>query len=480
MALEQRLTPKLQQRLVMTPALQLAIKLLQLGRMDLEQTLQQEMVENPLLEEREPEGADEAPSEETAVDDDGPAEESEEDATSESLIDNLDIEAYFTSYYDYEPPSSDTTEIGEAPPLENTLATSETLPEHLLWQLEMSDCSPLDARIGAVVIGNIDEDGYLVASAEEIAESGGWQAATVEAVIERIQQLDPPGIAAKDLGECLLIQLERLGLSDHVAARIVQEHFDDLGHHRYRDIARACGVDLEAVAESVEVIRRLNPKPGQQYSEETTRYIIPDVHVIKDGDDWIVTLNDDGLPRLRISRHYRRLLRTREGVSNEASQFLQERLRSALWLIKSFGQRQRTIRKVAESIVQHQLEFLDRGVVALRPMVLRDVAEDIEMHESTVSRVVNGKYMHTPQGIFEMKFFFHSGLGHASGSDVSSIAVKESIRHLIEDEDSHGPLSDAAIARELEARGLQIARRTVAKYREELGIPASKARRAIR
>lgn len=236
---------------------------------------------------------------------------------------------------------------------------------------------------------------------------------------------------------------------------------------------------MDEIAHALEIIKRLNPKPGHVYQTEPARYIVPDVSVVKDGDGYRIVLNDDGLPRLRISRFYRQMLRSRQELSSEAAEYLQTKLRSALWLIKSYGQRQRTISRVAESIVKHQRSFLARGVAELRPMVLRDVADDIEMHESTVSRVVNGKYMHTPQGIYEMKFFFHSALGHSSGSDVSSISVKEKIRKLIDSESPRKPLSDARIASELKNEGLQIARRTVAKYREEMGIPASKSRREI-
>lgn len=469
MALEQKLSPRLQQKLVMTPALQLAIKLLQLNKLELEQTLQQEMVENPMLEDREePRMALEAEGE-----------REEKDAKEDQLIDNLDVDSFFEKYFDAAPTTANMREEGEAPPIENTLTSSETLADHLMWQLEMHDLDDEAYEICQAVVGNLDEDGRLRASAAEIAEMAGWPGIEVERAIAVIQGLDPIGVAARDLRECLFLQLEHLGVADELPGVMVRDYMDDVTRHRFREIARATGASLDEVGAAMATIRELNPRPGQVYSNESPQYITPDVYVRKDGDEYVVSVNDDGLPRLRVSRMYRNLLRARDGLSKEATDYLQEKMRSALWLIRSFGQRQRTIQKVSESIVKHQRAFLEHGVAALRPMVLRDVAEDIEMHESTVSRVVNGKYMHTPQGIFELKYFFHSGLGHASGSDVSSITVKERLRKLIEGEDPRKPLSDAALARRLKTGGLQIARRTVAKYREELGIPASKLRREI-
>ena len=370
-------------------------------------------------------------------------------------------------------------ETPEGATFESMLSASPTLTDHLLWQLEMSDLDEEEFQVCQAIVGNLDPDGYLRAATEEVAAMGDWQPLQVERCIGIVQQLDPPGVAARDLRECLFLQLEQLGVQDQLPGVIVCRYLDELTAHRFREIARATATTLEEVSAAVSVIRTLNPRPGQAYSSDSPRYIVPDVFVHKDGDAYVVTVNDDGLPKLRVSRTYRRMLRKGAGLPKDASDYLHEKLRSALWLIRSYGQRQQTIRKVAESIVARQRAFLEHGVSALRPMVLRDVAEDIGMHESTVSRVVNGKYMHTPQGIFEMRFFFHSGLGHASGSEVSSVAVKDRIRRLVEEEDPRRPLSDAAIAKQLGEGGLRIARRTVAKYREELGIPASKMRRRI-
>ena len=477
MALELRLSTRLQQRLVMTPALQLAIKLLQLNRLELETTLQQEMVENPVLEEgeeREEPSATERAEAEAAVET-----PDEEAAGTEDLGDNFDADEFFSKMFDYQPTTANMHEQGEAPPFENTLTALPSLVDHLIWQLEMTSLAPGQMAIGQTILGNLDESGYLRASCEEIAEMGPWPVLEVQRVLAAVQELDPLGVAARDLRECLFLQLERLGAERQLPGVIVRDHMDALAAHRFKEIARATHARAEEISEAVDIIRTLNPKPGQQFTSESPRYIVPDVYVRKDGDDYVATVNDDGLPKLRVSRLYRDMLRSDNGFSKQANEYLQEKMRAALWLIKSYGQRHRTIGKVATSILAYQHDFFDHGLTALRPMVLRDVADDIGMHESTVSRVVNGKYMHTPQGLLEMRFFFHSGLGHASGSDVSSVSVKDKIRRLIESEQARKPMSDAAIANRLKEGGLVIARRTVAKYREEMRIPASRARRTI-
>lgn len=483
MALEQKLIPRLQQRLVMTPALQMAIRLLQLNKLELEDVLEQEMVENPMLEERdEPEERVDATVEPAEVDADGGEETDSEEVLPEEVnsFDEINIESYFQDYYDAQPGTAPMREHRDQIQLENMLAKRPTMEEQLFWQLEMDDTSPLEVEIGRAIIGNLNEDGYLTADIEELVAMGDWPVAAVESALARVQQLDPPGVAARDLRECLLLQLDHLDVPQTLAYRVIDEHLDLLIARVHSEIARRCGVRPAEVEAAVKIIQSLNPKPGAVYATEPSRYIVPDVTVIKDAGTYRVILNEDGLPKLRISRVYRQMLRSRGELSKEASEYLQTKLKSALWLIKSYSQRQRTIQRVAESIVKHQEAFLEGGVAELRPLVLRDVADDIEMHESTVSRVVNGKYMNTPQGILEMRFFFHSALGHSSGSEVSSIAVKKMIRKLIAAEDLHKPLSDARIATALKEDGLRIARRTVAKYREEMGIVASKSRRAPR
>jgi RNA polymerase sigma-54 factor len=483
MALEQKLVLRLQQRLVMTPALQMAIRLLQLNKLELENVLEQEMVENPMLEERE--GSEESvdaivPPDEVGIEGQEKGDTEEFLPEDVNSFDEINIEAYFQDYYDAQPRTGPVHEHRDQLQLENMLAARPTMEQQLLWQLGMSDTSPLKMEIGRAIIGNFDEEGYLTVDTDELAVLGGWPVAAVESTLKWVQTFDPPGVAARNLRECLLLQLEHLDASQTLAYRIVDKHLDLLIDRAHSDIGRRCRVNLAEVESAVELIQSLNPKPGAVYATEPSQYIVPDVTVIKDAGTYRVVLNEDGLPKLRISRLYRHMLRSGGEVPKETSDYLHAKLKSALWLIKSFGQRQRTIQLVAESIVKHQVAFLEDGLAELRPLVLRDVADDIEMHVSTVSRVVNGKFMSTPQGILEMRFFFHSSIGHSNGSDVSSVSVKENIRKLIATEDARKPLSDARIATALKEGGLQIARRTVAKYREQMKIGASKFRRAPR
>lgn len=485
MALEQKLRLQLQQRLVMTPSLQQAIKLLQMTRMELETTLTQELVENPVLEDNEePEEEEERPAGEEGM-------EAKPDAAEldrqESLAD-VDVEAYFSDDWDGASSHGVRSEDRELPPLENTLTREPDLYDHLLWQLHMSDAPPLQREIAELIIGNLDPDGFLVASPEEIAalgsgEGDGYAMADVEAALELVRSLDPPGVACRDLRESLLRQLDARppGPGADLARRVVDEHWDSFLRRQFPAIAKALGVELRNLEPTVELIKSLELRPGRQFSSDRTHYVEPDVAVHKVGDEYVIQLNDDGLPRLRISRSYRRMLQQMraEGRQSEAQQFIKDKMRSAIWLIKSLDQRQRTIYKVADSIVRQQRDFLDHGIDRLRPMVLRDVAEDIGMHESTVSRVVSNKYMHTPRGLFPMKFFFHSGIDREYGDDISSLTVKKRIRQLIDGEDAKRPLSDSELMKILNREGIHIARRTVAKYRDELKIPSSNDRKQI-
>jgi RNA polymerase sigma-54 factor len=329
-------------------------------------------------------------------------------------------------------------------------------------------------RLGSLIIGNLDEDGYLRAELAEIAQRGQVPVEEVERALALVQGFDPPGVAARSVQECLLIQLKADPNPDPVSVEIVEQHFEDLSRRRYPDIARALKLPLDRVMESVEEIMGLEPKPGRRFGGTDTRYIVPDVVVQKMSGEYVVLLNEDGIPRLRVNSLYRSLLRN---SGDEAKQYVEQKLRSAVWLIKSVDQRQRTLRKVTQSIVKFQREFLDKGLPYLRPLSLRDVGEDIGMHESTISRVTTNKYVETPQGLFELKFFFHSGIASGDGEMVSSISVKKMIQDLLANEDPSKPLSDQEVAQILKGRGLVIARRTVAKYREELGILPSHQRR---
>jgi RNA polymerase sigma-54 factor len=312
---------------------------------------------------------------------------------------------------------------------------------------------------------------------------GAWEPAAVQRALALVQSFDPIGVAARDLQECLLLQIRHLGLDGTPTEKIVADHLRLLQNHQVPEISRKLGIPIEDLKEHIEVIRHLDPKPGSRFNPTQSQYVIPDVYVVKVEDQYVAALNEEGLPQLRISPVYRRLLdKTGTGggeQNDETRAYVKDKFRSALWLIKSVDQRQKTIHKVATSIINFQREFLDQGIEYLRPLVLRDVANDIGMHESTVSRVVNNKYMHTPQGVFEMKYFFHSGISSSYGESVSSVTIKQRIRKIIENEDPRKPLSDSKIVSILQKEGLMLARRTIAKYREELKIPTSNQRKVL-
>ena len=469
------------QRVVMTPLLQQAIQLLQLSTLELEQVVRKELEENPLLEELPVEGAEtpattspETPPEPPAT---PPAEPpSAETSTVDSeRADDLpfDLSSVIFDQADERTPVS--TESREELPFEN-LGGSETtsLADHLSEQLRLATDDPDTLSVGMAIIGNLDEDGYLRAELTEIADGTARPVEEVERVLKLVQTFDPRGVAARSIQECLLLQLTADPDPDPVSVEIVERYFDDLGRRRYADIARSMKLSLDRIMESIDEIQSLEPKPGRQFAVVDSRYIVPDVTIQKVGNDYVVVLNEEGIPRLRVNSLYRSLLR-RSG--DEAKQYVEQKIRSAVWLIKSVEQRQRTLRRVAQSLVNFQREFLDKGLPYLRPLALRDVGDDINMHESTISRVTTNKYVQTPQGLYELKYFFHSGIESTNGTMVSSVSVKKTIRDMVEAEESSAALSDQEIAQALHAQGLTIARRTVAKYREELGILPSHQRR---
>jgi RNA polymerase sigma-54 factor len=473
-AIQQKLglQTRLSQRLILTPSLQQAIKLLPLTTLELAEVLEQEVMENPLLEE--------VPSQDAVVGDEIAQEEAKEEAERTDPLKEIDVEKFFEDYLDDgRERRVRSSEIPEMPPIENTLTETPDLYDHLLWQLHMSASDELTREIGEAIIQNLDEDGMLRASVEEIANMGPFPLEEVEKALGVVQGLDPSGVATRDLTECLRLQLKHLGLEGSPTDLMVKDHIKQLQTHQYPEIGRQMGLTPDEVSHHLEIIRRLDPKPGMKYCPDRSTYVIPDVFVVKEGDDYKILLNDDGLPKLRISPTYKRMLDGKEPGSEETRNYVKEKLRSALWLLKSVDQRQRTIYKVSDSIVKHQRGFLDQGIAHLRPLVLRDVANDIGMHESTVSRVVANKYMHTPRGVYELRFFFHSGITSSMGEAISSVTIKDKIRKMIEGEDTARPLSDSRIAELLGADGLPLARRTVAKYREELRIPPSNLRKSV-
>ena len=474
MSIQQKLHIKLVQRLVLTPALQQAIKLLPMSTLELSDILNQEMVENPMLEEVPTE--DLQPAESTTAQEKS---ETAEKVNKSDTWDEQDYEYFFGDYLDggYRPRASQ--ELKELPPIENTLSTASSLSDHLMWQLSMQTDDALMREIGSAIIGNLDDDGYLVASFEELAAMGSWRLPEVERALRLIQGFDPVGVASRDLQECLLLQVRRIGLEGTPAEKVVAEHLRLLQNHQVPEIARKLGLSIDDLKEHIEIIRHLDPKPGSRYNPTQPQYVIPDVYVVKVEDQYVAVLNEDGLPQMRVSPVYRRLLDKGADNSDETRAYVKDKFRSALWLIKSVEQRQKTIHKVADSIINFQRDFLDHGIEHLRPLVLRDVANDIGMHESTVSRVVTNKYVHTPQGVFEMKYFFHSGISSSYGESVSSVTIKQRIRKIVDNEDPRKPLSDSRIVSILQREGLVLARRTVAKYREELKISTSNQRKVL-
>jgi RNA polymerase sigma-54 factor len=462
------------QRLVLTPTLQQAIKLLQYSRQELLQYVHQELLENPTLEETP--AAESASEEQTAGESqETPAADDESRDSVEALAgeDGMDWTEYLSEFDNgYEPYSAP-----EQPSYENVVSSRTSLQEHLLQQLSIVLRTDEEKLLGFELIGNIDDDGYLRTDTEEIALRLQIQQAAVERVLHQIQDFDPPGVGARTLAECLVLQLRNRDLAGGIEERIVRSHLRDLEARRLKKIARAEKLSLEEVLQAAGTIAALEPRPGRSFSQDNVQYVVPDINIFKVGSDYTVQLIEEGLPHLRISGFYRRLFRSGR-LTEPDKEFLEKKVNSARWLIKSILQRQQTILKVAKSIVKFQEDFLDNGIRSLKPLVLRQVAEDIEMHESTVSRVTSKKYAQTPQGILELKFFFNSGINRSGGESMASVSVMDLIRKIIAEEDPRSPLSDQEIVRRLrEAHSLDIARRTVAKYRGLLNImPASRRR----
>ncbi len=499
MSLELKQSLRMTQQLVMTPQLQQAIKLLQLSRMELVELVRTEMTENPLLEDsgdadddRPAEGASPAEQQEAEAAPQPKEPDRSEEVKGEEGQNEIDWDQYLEHYQlqGHTAPSNRGLADDELPGYEATLTKKGDLVDHLTWQLRLSRFTPEEEQVAMLIIGNLDPDGYFKMPAVEgepeesvqrdplvrVAFEAGVGLEFAEKVLRKVQALDPIGVAARDLRECLLLQVRHLNADTPEIVAIVERHLKHLESKNYQAIARDLKVSLEEVVKAVRLISRLEPKPGRAFTGEEAQYITPDVYVHKMGDRYVTVLNDDGLSKLRISGMYRAALKS--GDAGKAKEYIQDKLRSAVWLIRSIHQRQRTIYKVTESIVKFQRDFLDKGIAHLKPLILRDVAEDIGMHESTVSRVTTNKYVHTPQGIYELKFFFNSAINKTGGDEIASEAVKNHIRQLVAAEDPKHPHSDQRIVELLRAQGIEIARRTVAKYREVLGLlPSSKRKK---
>jgi len=477
MALELRQQLKLSQQLVMTPQLQQAIKLLQLSRLELLESVQQELLENPLLEESIDE--DRQPESTMAEDNLGPSGDSSEVAMEKELLKNAEWDDYLGDFASTgrqaQSRESEIPEEGMA--FDARLASKPSLEGHLGWQMRLSNFTPKQLEIGETIVGSLNSSGYLCASLDELAQMAATSVEAVEEVLHRLQRFDPVGVAARTPSECLLTQIEVFGYEDTILIELVRDHLEDLEKKRYKPLAKKFHITMEKLKEYLELIQTLNPMPGASYGSGDPIYVSPDAFVYKYGDDFVILLNEEGMPRLNVNMTYM------EGINPKADKdkdYLQDKMRSAMWLMKSLYQRQRTLYKVLESILKFQREFFDHGVTRLRPLILKDVADDISMHESTVSRITSNKYVATPHGIYELKFFFNSSLDLDDGGTVGSESVKAMIKRIIAGENAKKPISDEAIADMLkEELQINIARRTVAKYRTAMGIESSSKRKEI-
>ncbi len=539
MSYKQQLVINQSQRLVLTPQLRQRIEMLQMTKLELGELVSQQLAENPVLEELAPdevagtpdeanidftetagntlngtaeipvnptssvepfESADQsysandagefessydggmAPAEFTQVSTDGAAEVAgdtrEPEIGERDSFEEIDFGSTFEEYLD---PGYRTreTEVKETPSFEQFLRSEDSLADYLNWQLRLTITTPDVAAAAEAIIGNLNDDGYLDCSLEEISALGAWSPETARKALEIVQQLDPTGVGACNLQECLLLQLDYLGYGDRLAAKMIREHFGQLQQHKLPELAKALGVSVEQVAQELKLIRyQLEPHPGRKFAPREAQYIEPEVYIEKMDDEYVIRFNDDGLPQLRINRQYRQMMENKE-TSKETRDYIKDRFRSAVDLLKNIEHRKQTIYKVCERIVERQRDFLDKGVEYLKPMMLKDISEDIGMHLSTVSRVVNGKYAHTPQGVIELRRFFTEGMVNDEGEEVSTRIIKLRIKKMIEAEDARNPLTDDEIAKTLAKEGQKLSRRTVAKYRDQMKIPGSRERRQV-
>jgi RNA polymerase sigma-54 factor len=469
---------KVAQKQILTPGLVQMVSVLALNRLELREMINQEMIANPVLEELPetvPSIEEEARKKEAEAVPEPPADQEMRTGDNHDSFQEIDFGSFFDDYLDpgYRSPAA---EVVEKPSFENFLSRPASLADHLEWQLRLSICSDEVREAGMSIIGNLNEDGYLTASLEEIAETGEHKPEDVEAALALVQQFDPLGVAARDVRECLLIQLRVLDPENTLAAQIVSDHLKSLQNKQYREIARAVDRPVKSVERVVELIRRLDPRPGQKYNNTQPQLIEPDVAFVKMSDGYRVVVNEDGLPQLRLSPQYRKLL-DGGNATRDVRNYVKERFTSAIQLIKNIEQRKQTITKVCEAIIRRQFEFLDKGLDALKPMMIKDVAEEVGVHPSTVSRAVSHKYAHTPQGVYELRYFFSEAVQGPSGASTSLINLKRLVKKMIEEEDSSHPLTDEQITASLREKGISVTRRTVAKYREDMRIPSTHQRR---
>ena len=526
--LSPRLQLKVAQKQILTPGLVQMVTVLQLNRLELKEMITQEIVKNPVLEESLEEAGEEITAEEllpllepdrvsdpadrqileasgdqaNQVDGLGgdlaingavladaeetaaavaaaeltPPDSLAEPVTATDPFDEIDFGSFFDDYLDpgYKSPASESV---EKPSFETFLSAPMTLGDYLRSQLSVSLISDQVRNAAESIIGNLDEDGYLSASLEEIASAGEHKLEEVQEALKVVQSLDPAGVAARSLQECLLLQIESLNGKGGVAWQIVSSHLRLLETRQYKELAKVLGRPLEHIEIAVNMIHHLNPRPGQRYSGAGARVVEPDVTFLKDGDDWIIQINDDDVPQLRLNAQYRRMLDRDNGATKEVRDYVRERYTSAIQLMKNIEQRKQTILKVCQAIVRRQTEFLAQGLDHLKPMMIKEVAEEVGVHPSTVSRAVASKYAHTPQGVFELRYFFSEAVQGPSGSGTPLLLLKRKVKKMIEDEDRTRPLTDEQITALLQSEGIDVTRRTVAKYREDMKIPSTHQRR---
>jgi len=486
MALETKLQLKQMHKLVMTTELRDAIKLLTLSRLELQELVQQKLLENPFLEEANGEGQEE-PEEENLLE--NKIQREEQSLKSEKYEDQIDfkklarevnLEEFSQPYIDNFETNLNSDYQEEPPQLENILASKITLADHLMSQLKLVCSSKEEFEVGCFLIGNLDENGYLATPLNELIKQHNIDPSLAYKAHKLLKNLEPEGIGSQNLQECLLTQIEQKGIKNPLLIEIVTNHLHDLESSNFKAIAEKYQVTEKEVLEVLSIIRTLEPKPARNFGGEVVKYIIPDIFVVKVDEKYVVYLNDDGLNNFRINPFYREIFYKKNSGDTATKIYLEQKFKSALWLLKTIRHRQQTIYKVAVSIVNRQKEFFDHGISHLKPMVLRDVARDISLHECTVSRVTSNKYMYTPQGLFELKYFFTSGLTGTEGNRYSCIAIKNMIKDIISKENKKKPFSDKKIVQLLKEQNIKLARRTITKYREELGIlPSGKRKEAI-
>jgi len=485
MALKLQLHQKQVQKLILAPALQQAIKLLPLTNLELIEIMDAEVSQNPMLEieeetsEKKTEGSDEESGEKEGAEKNKEIKgETDDEVISDPQArdEEKEIEAYFSQYFD-EGFRSLSYEKKESIALENIVSKSQTLWDHLDWQANLTFFDAEDKEIAQYIIGNINEDGYLTTSLEEIARSMDATEEKISQIREKIMRFDPVGVGSLSVQEALLVQMEYFEIKNDITCKIVSQHIHLLEKSDFTQVAKELGISLEEVKPHIDVIKELDPTPGRKYSQEKTFYVVPDIIVTKEGDELKINLNDEGLPRLRVNTFYKKLLAQASKENPEAYQYLKDKMKKAFWFLRSLDQRDRTIFKVARYIVDKQKDFLEKGMEYIKPLTLIELAQEIGVHESTVGRVVANKFIMTPRGVFSLKYFFHKTLYGDYGEEISSLRVKEKIKNLVENEDRKNPLSDIEIENILARVNFRIARRTVAKYRKQLKIPPSHLRK---